>query len=89
MQEEYKNQVGLVLSMRELFRKIFHKHSYSVVGTLTQDTSTIYFLECETCGERRILLDDSFAYSKQATKIFNLWKRHELEIKFDEENENA
>ena len=73
--------------MRTFFKQLFCKHKYDVKGTVEHDGYTTYFLECSNCGKRYILMNSALRYSKQIKSAFNMWKRKEIDIEFDEDKD--
>ena len=69
--------------MKKWLRQFLCKHRYTVAGTILFKGYTTYFLECMTCGKRKVVKDFSVSYSRQLKDIFRMWKKRETEINFE------
>lgn len=69
--------------MKEWLKQLLCKHKYTVAGTILFKGYTTYFLECTTCGKRKVVKSSNVSYSKQLKDIFKMWKNKEVEINFE------
>lgn len=69
--------------MKEWLEQLLCKHKYKVAGTILFKGYSTYFLECMTCGKRKVLKSSDVYYSRQLKDIFKLWKNKEVEINFE------
>ena len=69
--------------MKEWLEQLLCKHKYKVAGTILFKGYSTYFLECMTCGKRKVLKSSNVYYSRQLKDIFKLWKNKEVEIDFE------
>ena len=70
--------------MKKFLEQLLCKHKYTVAGTILFKGYTTYFLECMTCGKRKIMKSSDLVYSKQLKDIFKMWKNKEIEIDFED-----
>ena len=70
--------------MKEWLKQFLCKHRYTVAGTILFKGYATYFLECMTCGKRKVVKSSSVSYSKQLKDIFKMWKNKEVEINFED-----
>lgn len=70
--------------MKEWLKQLLCKHKYTVAGTILFKGYTTYFLECMTCGKRKVMKSSNVSYSKQLKDVFKMWKNKEVEINFED-----
>ena len=70
--------------MKEWLKQFLCRHKYTVVGTILFKGYSTYFLECMTCGKRKVVESSNVSYSKQLKEIFKMWKNKEVEVNFED-----
>lgn len=46
-------------------------------------------MECQICGKRHVVFDNSVQYAQQTKKLINMWKKKEIEINFEGDKEDV
>lgn len=75
-----------------MFKNLFNKcsHEYKQVGFIPYITIEeegprdvpCYFLECKSCGKRKVLRELDYAYTDAFLDMIDLWIKHQLKIDF-------
>lgn len=75
-----------------MFKDLFNKcqHEYKEVGFIPYITLgeegpcdvPCYFLECKSCGKRKVLRESDYAYTDAFLDMIDLWIKHQLKIDF-------
>ena len=75
--------------MKTFLKQLFCKHEYTVIGIIEAQGYFTYFIECKFCGKRKVIKSSMLVYSKQLRTLINMWKKHEIEINFEEKEEKG
>ena len=78
-----------------MLKQLFCKHLYEYKGVVEctyrermeddKQIKLVQFYECKKCGKRIIIKDRDYYFNDSILKQFDLWKKYQLELKFDDE----